>query len=181
MIFTTTRLPGLVLVEPEPRRDARGSFARVWCRREFEAAGLETEIAQSSLSSNRARGTLRGLHFQRPPHDEVKLVRCIRGAIFDVAVDLRPHSPTYCRWQGFELSAANGAALHIPRGFAHGFETLAAESEVLYQISAFYAPEAASGVRWDDPAFAIDWPLPVAAISDKDRAWPDYRALTALR
>jgi len=181
MIFTKTRLPGLVLVELEPSRDARGSFARIWCRREFAAAGLDVEIAQSSLSSNAARGTLRGLHFQRPPHEEVKLVRCVRGAIFDVAVDLRPNSATYCRWQGFELAAETGAALYIPRGFAHGFETLTDDSEVLYQISAFYAPEASAGVRWDDPAFAIDWPLPVAAISEKDRSWPDYRALTALR
>jgi dTDP-4-dehydrorhamnose 3,5-epimerase len=181
MIFTPTRLPGLVLVEPEPQRDERGSFARIWCAREFAGAGLDVEIAQASLSANRARGTLRGLHFQRPPHDEVKLVRCIAGAIFDVAVDLRPQSPTYCRWQGFELSAANGAALYIPKGFAHGFETLADDSEVLYQISAFYAPQSSSGVRWDDPAFAIKWPLPLAAISEKDRSWPDYRALTALR
>jgi dTDP-4-dehydrorhamnose 3,5-epimerase len=181
MIFTRTRLPGLVLVELEPQCDARGSFARIWCRREFEQAGLEIAIAQSSLSFNRARGTLRGLHFQHPPHDEVKLVRCVRGAIFDVAVDLRPESPTCGQWQGFELSAENGAALYIPKGFAHGFETLAGESEVLYQISAFFAPEAAAGVRWDDPAFAINWPLPVAAISEKDRSWPDYRALTALR
>ena len=181
MIFAKTRLPGLVLVEPEPQRDERGSFARIWCRREFAGAGLDVAIAQSSLSANRRRGTLRGLHFQRPPHDEVKLVRCIRGAIFDVAVDLRPGSATYRHWQGFELSAENGAALYIPRGFAHGFETLADESEVLYQISAFYAPEASSGVRWDDPAFAIKWPFPPAAISEKDRSWPDYRALTTLR
>jgi len=181
MIFKTTRLGGLVLVECEPHRDERGSFARIWCRREFEAAGLDVAIAQSSLSFNRARGTIRGLHFQHPPHDEVKLVRCVGGAIFDVAVDLRPDSPTYCQWQGFELSAENGAALYIPKGFAHGFETLAEGSEVLYQISAFHAPEAASGVRWDDPAFGITWPLPVASISEKDRSWPDYRALTPLR
>lgn len=181
MIFSPTLLPGLLLIEPEPHRDERGSFTRIWCRREFSAHGLDCEIAQSSLSFNAKRGTLRGLHFQRPPHEEVKLVRCTRGAVFDVAIDLRPLSPTYCRWQGFELSAENGAALYIPKGMAHGFETLEPESEVLYQISAFYAPEAAAGVRHDDRAFAVKWPLPVAEISEKDRSWPEYRALTPLR
>jgi dTDP-4-dehydrorhamnose 3,5-epimerase len=181
MIFRKTSLAGLILITPEPQRDERGSFARIWCRHEFEEAGLETDIAQSSLSFNRRCGTLRGLHFQRPPHEETKLVRCTRGAVFDVALDLRPHSPTYRSWQGFELSAENGAAIHIPQGFAHGFQTLTDDSEVLYQISAFYAPGAAAGVRHDDPAFGIVWPLEVTEISDKDRAWPDYRELTAMR
>jgi dTDP-4-dehydrorhamnose 3,5-epimerase len=184
MIFTPTRLAGMWLVEIEPYSDERGHFARTWCRREFEAHGLDTDLAQASLSFNRARGTIRGLHFQRPPHGEVKLVRCTRGAIFDVAVDLRPASPTRRQWQGFELTAENGMALYIPRGFAHGFQTLAPDSEVFYQISQFYAPEAASGVRYDDPAFAIAWPLPVAAISPQDRAWPDHcgdALLTKLR
>jgi dTDP-4-dehydrorhamnose 3,5-epimerase len=184
MIFTPTRLAGMWLVEIEPYSDERGHFARTWCRREFEAHGLDTDLAQASLSFNRARGTIRGLHFQRPPHGEVKLVRCTRGAIFDVALDLRPRSPTRGEWQSFELSAANAAALYVPKGFAHGFQTLAPDTEVLYQISEFHAPQAASGVRFDDPEFAIEWPLPVASISARDRAWPDYRAealLTDLR
>lgn len=179
MNFTPTALPGLWLIEPERLRDARGYFARTWCRREFEAYGLDTRLAQASVSFNRQRGTLRGMHFQRPPHAEVKLVRCTRGAIWDVAIDLRPESPTCCRWMGFELTAENGAALYIPEGFAHGFQTLAADSEVFYQISEFYAPEAASGVRYDDPAFGIDWPLPVSCISPRDEAWTDYRVLAS--
>jgi dTDP-4-dehydrorhamnose 3,5-epimerase len=180
MIFTPTRLAGLWLVEIEPRADERGHFARTWCAREFAGHGLDTRLVQTSLSFNRRRGTLRGMHFQRPPHAEVKLVRCTRGAIWDVAIDLRPQSPTYGGWQGFELSAGNAAALYIPEGFAHGFQTLADESEVFYQMSAFYAPEAAAGVRYDDPAFGIDWPLPVASIAPRDAAWPDYRKAPAL-
>ena len=176
MIFRPTRLDGVWLVEIEPHSDERGHFARTWCRREFEDRGLDTELAQFSLSFNRERGTIRGLHFQRPPHEEVKLVRCTRGAIFDVVLDLRPGSPTQGQWQGFELSAANAAALYIPKGLAHGFQTLAPDSEIFYQISEFHAPAAASGVRFDDPEFAIGWPLPVASISAKDRAWPDFRA-----
>jgi dTDP-4-dehydrorhamnose 3,5-epimerase len=184
MIFRPARLAGVWLVEIEPHADERGHFARTWCRREFAEHGLDTELAQASLSFNRARGTVRGLHFQRPPHEEVKLVRCTRGAIWDVALDLRPGSPTRGAWQAFELNAANAAALYIPKGLAHGFQTLEPDSEVFYQISEFYAPDSSSGVRFDDPAFAIGWPLPVAEISAKDRAWPDYRAqafLTELR
>jgi dTDP-4-dehydrorhamnose 3,5-epimerase len=184
MIFTPTRLDGVWLVEIEPHADARGHFARTWCRREFAAHGLDTGFAQASVSFNRERGTVRGLHFQNPPHEEVKLVRCTRGAIHDVALDLRRDSPTFGRWQGFALSAANAAALYIPKGLAHGFQTLEPDSEIFYQISEFHAPDAASGVRFDDPEFRIEWPLPVAAISAKDRAWPDYRAqalLTDLR
>ena len=177
MIFTPGRLAGLYLVESERHEDERGWFARSWCAREFAAHGLEAELAQTSLSFNRRRGTLRGMHFQLPPHAEAKLVRCIRGAIWDVALDLRPQSPTHGQWQGFELSAENGRSLYLPRGFAHGFQTLQPESEVLYQISGFYAPEAAAGVRYDDPAFDMAWPLPVAVISPRDRSWPDYRRL----
>lgn len=178
MIFRPTRLAGLWLVEIEPQADERGHFARTWCRREFAAHGLDTRLAQASLSFNRQAGTLRGLHFQRPPHAEAKLVRCTRGAIWDVALDLRPGSPTRGKWQGFELSAENGAALYIPEGFAHGFQTLRPETEVFYQISEFHAPEAASGVRYDDPAFAMSWPLPVSCISPRDAAWPAFRAAT---
>jgi dTDP-4-dehydrorhamnose 3,5-epimerase len=174
MIFTPGRLPGLQLVTLERHKDERGWFARSWCTREFAEHGLDPRLVQVSLSYNSRRGTLRGMHYQRPPHAEAKLVRCIRGAIWDVALDLRPHSPTHGRWQGFELSAENGDALFLPEGFAHGFQTLEPDTEVLYHISNFYAPEAAAGLRYNDPAFAIAWPLPVAVISPRDAAWPDY-------
>jgi dTDP-4-dehydrorhamnose 3,5-epimerase len=176
MKFTGCGISGAYLIEAEPIRDSRGSFARVFCEREFAAHGLEVRFPQHSISSNAARGTLRGLHFQAPPHGETKLVSCIRGAIFDVCVDLRPDSPTFRQWRGFELSAENRRSFYIPVGCAHGFQTLTDDAEVHYLISEFYAPEAARGVRHDDPAFAIGWPLPVAAISDKDSSWPDFPA-----
>jgi dTDP-4-dehydrorhamnose 3,5-epimerase len=172
MIFATTQLDGAWLIEIEPREDERGFFARTWCREELAAQGLDTEIVQESLSFNRRRGTLRGLHFQRSPHEETKIVRCARGAIFDVIVDLRPGSPTYLHWQGFDLTAENRRALYVPKGFAHGLQTLTDDAEVAYQISAFHAPEAAGGCRYDDPAFGIAWPLPITAISERDRGWP---------
>ncbi len=175
MIFRPTRLPGLVLIAMERLEDERGYFARTWCRQEFAKAGLDTELAQVSSSFNRLAGTVRGLHFQHPPHAETKLVRCTRGAIWDVALDLRPTSPTRGQWQAVELTAENGLSIYIPEGFAHGFQTLADDSEVLYQISAFYAPEAADGIRYDDPTFAIAWPLPVRCISPRDAAWTPYR------
>jgi dTDP-4-dehydrorhamnose 3,5-epimerase len=174
MIFRECGLEGVRLIELEPARDERGFFARVFCVREFAAAGLETEFPQHSISSTRRPGSIRGMHFQRPPHKEVKVVRCIRGAIHDVLVDLRPTSPTYLRWEAYELTAENRRQLYVPAGVAHGFQTLAPESEVHYLISAFYAPEAAAGVRYDDPAFGIRWPLPVADVSEKDRNWPDF-------
>jgi dTDP-4-dehydrorhamnose 3,5-epimerase len=174
MIFHPTRLSSIWLVEIEPHRDQRGHFARTWCRREFAAYGLETEFVQASLSFNHARGTIRGMHFQKPPLKEVKLVRCTRGAIFDVVVDLRSGSATQRLWQGFELSAGNAKALYIPDGFAHGFQTLEPDTEVAYQVSEYYVPDAASGVRFDDPAFAIEWPLPATEISPRDRTWPDF-------
>ena len=174
MIFGETRLKDVVTVDIEPREDQRGFFARTWCRDEFARHGLDVDTAQNSVSINRRKGTLRGLHFQRAPHAETKLVRCVRGAIWDVVVDLRPDSPTFGKWQGFELTAANYRALSVPKGFAHGFQTLADDTEVFYQISTFYAPEAAAGYRYDDPAFAIEWPLPVAAISPKDLEWPRF-------
>jgi dTDP-4-dehydrorhamnose 3,5-epimerase len=176
MIFAATRSEGAWLIDIEPREDERGFFARTWCRQELAAQGLDTEIAQESVSYNRHRGTLRGLHFQRSPHDETKIVRCMRGAIFDVIVDLRPLSPSYRRWQGFELTAENRRALYIPKGFAHGFETLTDDAEIAYQISAFYAPEAADGHRYDDAAFAICWPLPITVISERDLGWPAFEA-----
>jgi dTDP-4-dehydrorhamnose 3,5-epimerase len=171
MIFGATQLDGAWLIDIDPREDGRGWFARTWCRQELVTQGLDAEIAQESLSFNRRRGTLRGLHFQQPPHEETKIVRCTHGAIFDVVVDLRPRSPTYLRWQGFALTAENRRAIYVPKGFAHGFQSLADDAEVAYLISTFQAPGAASGCRYDDPAFGIAWPLPVTVISDRDRDW----------
>ena len=183
MRFIPATLAGVVLIEPEPHHDERGFFARTFCTREFGAQGLETAFVQHSVSHSRLRGTVRGMHFQRAPHAEVKVVRCIAGAIRDVLVDLRPESPTFGRWEGFDLTAGNGRSLYVPKGVAHGFQTLEAETVVAYLISEFYAPEAASGVRHDDPAFGIDWPLSISAISEKDRNWPDFarQALSAPR
>lgn len=174
MKFHPTELPGAFLVELEPIRDDRGYFARTWCRRELAQHGLDEQLAQCSLSHNARRGTLRGMHFQRTPHEETKLVRCCRGAIYDVIVDVRPQSPTQGRWQGFELTADNDRMLYIPPGIAHGFQTLADEVDVFYMISNWYEPSSAAGVRWDDRAFGIRWPLPVSVISEKDRSYPDY-------
>ena len=172
MEFARTRLADARVIDLQRHEDSRGFFARTFCAQEFAEAGLATGFVQHSQSYNRARGTLRGMHFQLAPHREVKLVRCIAGAIFDVIIDLRPDSPSYLQWEGFELSAGNGRTLYVPEGFAHGFQTLADDTHVLYAISRPYAPEAAAGVRHDDPAFGIAWPLPVAAISEKDAAWP---------
>ena len=172
MIFAATQLGDACLIDIEPREDERGFFARTWCRHELAAQGLDSEIAQESLSYNRHRGTLRGLHFQRAPQEETKIVRCTRGAVFDVIVDLRARSPTYLRWQGFELTAENRRAIYIPKGFAHGFQSLTDDVEVMYRISAFYAPEAAAGYRYDDAALGIAWPLPVTVIGARDLEWP---------
>jgi dTDP-4-dehydrorhamnose 3,5-epimerase len=172
--FEATTLKDAVLIEPEPRQDERGFFARTYCRNEFAAAGLETDFVQGNMSFNHAEGTLRGMHFQRAPHEEVKVVRCIRGAIYDVIIDLRPDSPSYLKWQGFELTEDNGLQLYVPRGFAHGFLTLTEEAAVAYQVSAFYAPGAEGGIRWNDPRFGIEWPADIAVLSRKDAAWPDF-------
>ena len=174
MRFHETKLRDAWLIEPEPVRDERGFFARTFCVREFAERGLVTDFVQHSVSQTKAKGTVRGMHFQRPPHAEVKLVSCAKGALLDVIIDLRPNSPTYRQWQGFELTPDNRRRLYVPEGFAHGFQTLTDDTETAYLISAFYAPEAASGVRHDDPAFAIDWPLPVTVISEKDRSWPAF-------
>jgi dTDP-4-dehydrorhamnose 3,5-epimerase len=174
MRFETTELHGAWLIEPVPARDHRGFFARTFCAAEFADHGLTTGFVQHNTSHSRVKGTLRGMHFQRTPHAEVKVVSCLRGAIWDVIIDLRPGSPTYRRWQGFELSADNRRQLYVPEGFAHGLQTLCDDTEVGYLISALYAPLAASGVRYDDPAFAIEWPLPVTVISEKDRSWLDF-------
>jgi dTDP-4-dehydrorhamnose 3,5-epimerase len=174
MIFRETPLAGAWVLEPERFEDERGFFARTWCRRDFEARGLDPGIAQCSVSWNHRRGSLRGLHLQTAPHEEVKLVRVTRGAVWDVIVDLRPESPTFKRHFGITLSAENRHELYIPKGMAHGFQTLEDGTEVFYQISDFYAPESARGYRWDDPAFAIPWPEPVTVISEKDLGLPFF-------
>jgi dTDP-4-dehydrorhamnose 3,5-epimerase len=174
MLFRETRLQDAWLVELEPAGDDRGFFARTFCELEFAAHGLETRFVQHSRSLSAMRGTLRGMHFQNPPHSEAKLVTCIKGAIWDVIIDLRPNSPSFRQWQGFEMTADNRHQLYIPQGFAHGFQTLSDDAEVGYLISAFYAPDAADGLRYDDPAFSIEWPLPPTVISEKDRNWPNF-------
>lgn len=162
------------MVEPERRFDERGYFARTWCRREFAAAGLHADYVQSSVSKSLRTGTLRGMHWQAAPHDEVKLVRCTRGVIWDAIIDLRPASPTYMRHFAVELTAESGRALYIPVGFAHGFVTLDDESEVLYQMSNYFEPSAARGVRWNDPAFGIPWPVVEPIVHARDAAYPDF-------
>ena len=175
MIFTETPLPGAFVIEPEPLEDARGLFARTWCRREFEARGLETRIAQCSTSFNKQKGTLRGMHYQAPPAAETKIVRCTRGALYEAIIDLRPDSPTFTRHFATVLTADNRKTLYVPTGFAHGFQTLDDDTEVLYQISEFYAPEHSRGVRWDDPIFEISWPEDERTIVERDRSYPDFR------
>lgn len=175
MIFTETPLKGAFILDLEPHTDSRGFFARAFCANEFAAHGLNTSVAQSSLSWSRRRGTLRGMHFSVPPGAEAKLVRCIRGAIHDVIIDLRPESPTYHAHFAVELTAESRRALYVPEQFAQGFQTLTDDTEVYYQMSAFYDPACQRGVRYDDPAFGIAWPLPVTEISDKDRNWPLLR------
>lgn len=176
MIFSPTPLAGAFIVDVEPHVDERGLFARTFCAREFSGHGLSASYPECSTSFNHKAGTLRGLHYQVAPHAETKLVRVTAGAIFDVIVDLRPQSPTHASWFGIELSSANRRALYIPEGFAHGFQTLTDGAEILYQISRTHVPEAARGVRWNDPAFSIAWPRPVACISERDRQYPDFRA-----
>jgi dTDP-4-dehydrorhamnose 3,5-epimerase len=176
MQFIPTILPGVHVVEVEARTDERGLFGRTWCADEARAHGLCPHFAQCSVSFNRIRGTLRGLHFQTAPHAETKLVRCTAGAIVDVVVDLRPGSPTFRRWVAEELTAENRRALYIPEGCAHGFQTLTDGAEVFYQITPAYQPGFSSGVRWDDPAFGIRWPDVPCALSERDRTWPDFAA-----
>ena len=178
MIFRETAIPGVFVVEIEPRSDHRGLFARSWCQREFVEHGLNAGLVQCSLSFNKHRGTLRGMHYQAAPYAEAKLVRCTRGAIWDVALDLRQGSPTFRRHVGVELTADNRKALYIPEGVAHGFQTLEDDTEVLYQMSEFYAPEAARGVRYDDPAFAISWPITEPILLERDRTYPSIALTT---
>lgn len=174
MIFEETKLKGTFIIESERLEDERGFFARTWCQKEFEARGLISHFVQANVSCNRKRGTLRGMHYQITPDEETKLVRCIRGAIYDVVIDLRPHSPTYKQWMGVELTAENYKMLYVSHNFAHGFQTLKDDTEVFYQVSQFYSPVSERGVRYDDPGFAIEWPIRVRVISEKDKNWPDY-------
>ncbi|MCA9909629.1 MAG: dTDP-4-dehydrorhamnose 3,5-epimerase [Anaerolineae bacterium] len=175
MQFKATPLAGAFIVELELRSDDRGFFARAFCAREFEEQGLKPAVAQCNLAFNYKRGTLRGMHYQLAPAAETKLVRCFRGAIYDVIVDLRPDSPTYLQHFGIELSADNRLALYIPEMFAHGYQTLTDECELLYQVSEFYTPGYEAGVRYDDPTFNIQWPIPVEVISDKDLTWGPFK------
>jgi dTDP-4-dehydrorhamnose 3,5-epimerase len=179
VIFTSTSLAGAFVIEPEPVEDSRGWFARTWCQRELETRGLDGRIAQCSLSLSKKKGTLRGLHFQAPPFEETKIVRCSRGAIYDVIIDLRPGSATRLRHFAVVLSAEDRKSLYVPAGCAHGFQTLVDDTEVFYQISQFYSPEHARGVRWDDPAFGIRWPDDDRTISDRDRGYPDFPLATS--
>ena len=174
MRFSETGFKGAFLIAPELAEDDRGFFARTFCQREFSAQGLNTSLVQCNISFNLKKGTLRGLHYQEAPHEETKLVRCTLGAIYDVIVDIRRDSPTFGQWWGVELSASNRLMLYVPEGFAHGFQTFEDNSEVFYQMSSFYAPERARGIRWNDPKLAIRWPHDVTAISDRDNHYPDF-------
>lgn len=175
MRFLETKLSGVYAIEPEPHRDERGMFLRTWCEREFAEHGIEMAVRQCSASVNYRRGTLRGMHYQTAPHAEARLVRCTAGAIFDVVVDLRPSSRSFCEWVGVELTQENRSMIYIPGGCAHGFLTLVDNVEVFYQMSTFYSPAHAMGVRWNDPAFAIAWPDQVTVISERDKNFRDFR------
>jgi dTDP-4-dehydrorhamnose 3,5-epimerase len=174
MKFTETKISGTWLVDMELLHDDRGFFSRAWCEEEFGAHGITKNLSQANLSLSKSAGTIRGMHFRRGSHSEMKSVRCIRGAIFDVVLDLRPDSSTYCQWHGEELSAENRRMLVVPEGCAHGFQTLLDDSEIYYLMSQTYLDGSESGVRWDDPAFDIQWPLPIGEISIRDAAFPDY-------
>jgi len=174
MIFKETNLQGAFIIEPEMLSDERGAFARIFCQKEFEKHGLNPNISQCSISLNTKKFTLRGMHFQKSPHEEAKLVRCSQGLIYDVIVDLRPNSPTYMGWTSVEMSADNKKMVYIPEGFAHGFQTLEDNTEVIYQMSQFYFPGHSGGFRWNDPSFNIEWPSDPEVISPKDQIFPDF-------
>jgi dTDP-4-dehydrorhamnose 3,5-epimerase len=174
MIFQQTPLPGAYVIEPERKQDHRGFFARIFCKKELSERGLQSELSQSNVGFSHAKGTLRGLHFQLAHHSEVKIVRCPRGAIYDVIVDLRPDSPTHKQWFGIELTADNYNLIYVPRGFAQGYITLEDNTEIYYHTSEFFDAQSASGVRYNDDAFGIVWPIPVSVISKQDESWPDY-------
>lgn len=174
MMFTELEVKGAFVIEPEKKEDARGFFARTWCRKEFLAYGLNPSLVQCNVSYSKKKGTLRRQHLQAPPHEEAKLVRCTRGAIYDVILDLRRDSPTFRRWIALELTAENNRMVYVPEGFAHGFQSLEDDTEVFYQTSEFYCPKAERGVRWNDPTFGIEWPLEVSVISEKDSSLEDF-------
>jgi len=174
MIFKETKLRGAYVIELDPLEDERGFFARSFCKREFEEHGLNPSVVQSNISYNKKKGTLRGMHYQVAPYEEAKLVSCIRGAIYDAIIDLRPESSTFKKWTAVELTAENRKMLYVPERFAHGFLTLEDNTEVFYQMSEFYHPECAQGARWDDPAFGIEWPMDELILSDKDRTYKDF-------
>lgn len=176
MKFTPTPVHGAYVIDVNRIGDDRGYFGRLWCEKEMREQGLVAVIRQSNIGFSPQAGTLRGLHYQRPPHQEVKIVRCTRGRVFDVVVDLRPDSPTYCQWHGVELNPDNGSMLYVPEGCATGYLTLEDDSEIYYNTSEFYAPQHATGVRWDDPAFGIEWPGEIRVLSDNDKRWPDFPA-----
>ena len=175
MLFCETKLEGVFEIHLEPRADERGFFARCWCQKEFEDKGLNPSLVQCNLSVTSRKGTLRGMHYQAAPHEEAKLVRCARGAIYDVVLDLRPQSVTFKEWVAVSLTSEKRNMIYIPEGCAHGFLTLEDDVEVFYQMSEFYNPESARGVRWDDPAFRIDWPEEVKVISERDRTYADFK------
>jgi dTDP-4-dehydrorhamnose 3,5-epimerase len=174
MIFKETRLKGAFVIELETIEDERGFFARSWCRREFENQGLNPNFVQCNISFNRNKATLRGMHYQAPPNEEAKLVRCTMGAIYDVIIDLRPDSPTLKQWISVEMTSANRKMIYVPVGFANGFITLEDNTEVFYQMSEFYAPDYARGIRWNDPVFNIQWPIEPATLSERDQNFPDF-------
>ena len=174
MIFTETKLKGAFIIDVKRLEDERGFFGRAFCQKEFEAHGLSNEVRQTNVSYNKKKGTLRGMHMQLAPNEESKLVRCTRGAIYDVIIDMRPDSETYKQWVGVELTADNYRMLFVPEGFAHGFITLEDNTDVTYQVTEFYTPGAEQGIRWNDPAFNIEWPIEPVVISEKDQAHPDF-------
>lgn len=174
MIFTETKLKNSFILEPERLYDERGFFARAWCQKEFEAHGLESGLVQCNISFSKTRGTLRGMHYQAAPYEEAKLVRCTRGAIYDVMIDLRPDSPTFKQYVAVSISAENRKMVYIPKGFAHGFQTLEDDTEVFYQMTEFYHPDSSKGIRWNDPTFGIDWPIEVSVISERDRLYTNF-------
>jgi dTDP-4-dehydrorhamnose 3,5-epimerase len=175
MIFTETQLKGAFIIELERFEDERGFFALSWSERVFAERGLDAKLLECNVSFNRKKGTLRGMHYQQAPYGQAKLVRCTMGALYDIIIDLRPASPTLKQWVGVELTAANRLMLYVPEGFAHGFQTLADDTEILYQMSSMYVPESAHGVRWNDPAFNIEWPNAVTMISERDRLYQDFK------
>ena len=176
MKFKKTKIAGSWVVYLDQIDDERGFFARAWCRKEFASRGISSELAQANLSFSQRAGTFRGMHFQRAPHEEMKMVRCLHGAIFDVVLDLRPDSPTYCQWHGEEINSDNRRMMVVPEGCAHGFQTLVDNTEILYLVSEAYAPESESGVRWDDPTFDIKWPLSASEMSERDSSYPNFKS-----